>query len=250
MRIFMIDDQFIIRKKIKDVISALAFTNLSLNEITNEQEFYQNITDFEILDNDFFIIDIDLKTYFSGIDLAEKIRQKNKSAFIVFLSAFDSKGIEILNRQIFPLGYLLKDQSADELTAAIETLLKKANLKVLEQQNEEHILVLNNFETDILISENNIYYAATVPGFKKTILIKHKDGETMVRGKLSDLKKSMKNSYICKELKSFIINLALVENISTLEGTIQFTDGTNLEIGKVGARKMKIFLKGLELNEL
>lgn len=250
MRIFMIDDQFIIRKKIKDVISALAFTNLSLNEITNEQEFYQKISELEIFDDDFFILDIDLKTYFSGIDLAEKIRQQNKSAFIVFLSAFDSKGIEILNRQIFPLGYLLKDQSADELTVAIETLLKKANLKVIEKQKEEQILVLDNFETDILILESNIFYAATVPGFKKTVLIKHKDGECMVRGKLSDLKKSMKSPYICKELKSFIINLALVINISTLEGTVQFTDGTSLEIGKVGARKMKLFLKGLELNEL
>ncbi|MBV7389500.1 MULTISPECIES: response regulator transcription factor [Enterococcus] len=250
MRIFMIDDQFIIRKKIKDVISALAFTNLSLNEITNEQEFYQKISELEIFDDDFFILDIDLKTYFSGIDLAEKIRQQNKSAFIVFLSAFDSKGIEILNRQIFPLGYLLKDQSADELTVAIETLLKKANLKVIEKQKEEQILVLDNFETDILILESNIFYAATVPGFKKTVLIKHKDGECMVRGKLSDLKKSMKSPYICKELKSFIINLALVKNISTLEGTVQFTDGTSLEIGKVGARKMKLFLKGLELNEL
>lgn len=250
MRIFMIDDQFIIRKKIKDVISALAFKNISLNEITNEQEFYQNLSEFKIEDDDFFILDVDLKTYFSGIDLAEKIRKKNDQAFIVFLSAFDSKGLEVLNRQIFPLGYLLKDQTIDELAAAIEVLLKKANLKVLEQQKDEQLLLLDNFETDILLQESSIYYAATVPGFKKTVLIKHKDGECMVRGKLSDLKKLMKSPYICKELKSFIINLALVENISTLEGTVQFRDGHFLEIGKVGARKLKAFLKGLEVNEL
>ncbi|MHC5372240.1 response regulator transcription factor [Enterococcus sp. LJL120] len=250
MRIFILDDQFIVRKKISKIIIDLALPYASLNEINNEKEFYNSLHTFDILDDDLFFLDIDLNTYFTGIDLAEKIRLKNKNCFIVFITSFDSKGIEVLNRDIFSLGYLLKNQDNSILSSTIHKVMKKANLISRKRHKSERILMFNQFETDILIPEKNIYYIATVPGFKQMLTVKHCNGECMVYGKLSTVKKKLNNEFFFKGMKSYIINMDLLERIIVNEGSLQFANEIFLIVGKTGARKAKNYLKEIGLREI
>ncbi|WP_265456138.1 response regulator transcription factor [Enterococcus sp. HY326] len=248
MRLFIIDDQFAIRNHIMAIVKRLNISNLKLKEVTNEQTFYKQLESFEILDDDLFFLDIDLKTYFTGIDLAEKIRKKNQNCFIVFITAFDSKGIEVLNRGILPLGYLLKDEEDSLLAANIKENIGVAKLTQRGRKKNQRVLIFDNFENDIIIPENNIYYIATVPGSRRMLLIKHIQGEYMIKDQLSQLKTAIQGPNFYTGLKSFIINLELIKRVSISEGVIQFLDEDILEIGKLGARKIKNSLKGMEIN--
>ncbi|MHC5248222.1 LytTR family transcriptional regulator DNA-binding domain-containing protein [Enterococcus sp. LJL90] len=249
MNVFIIDDQFTIRNKIKDTVEELASPTILITEIAIVQEFYNGLPNMIIEDDDFFFLDIDLKTYFTGIDLAEQIRLKNQQCFIVFITDFESKGLEVLNKQIFPLGFLLKSQERSLFKATVKNILQKAGMISQKRQKKRHILVFNNFESDILLPESNIFYIATVPGFKQMLIVKHLQGECMVQEKLNSVKGKIHSEYYFKELKSFIINLNLVQRISISEGSVQFVDGSYLEIGKAGARKTKNYLKGLGIGE-
>ncbi len=56
-----------------------------------------------------FFLDIDLNAYYSGIELGEMLREKNAKCKIVYLTSHPNKAIAVINRNITPSGYLIKE---------------------------------------------------------------------------------------------------------------------------------------------
>ncbi len=247
LKIFVIDDQFVIRKKIIQVIRDLNRYPFEFIEVSNERSFYQELDALEINDSELFLIDIELKNYFNGIDLAEKIGEKNANCFIVFITSFETYGLEVINRQILPFAYLSKNLPMDQLIARSRALIDSYLRTVQDRESNETKITVESNNQKVIVYEKNILYISTIPGYKKMLLIKLVEEDMLVSSRLKDIRKQLNAPYFFKELKSFIINLNKIEIINQIEGIVQFEDQTILDVGITGTRKINQYLRKNDL---
>lgn len=243
MRIFIIEDQFIFRKQLIKAIKEASSYSFEIVEVNNERSFFLELASLPILDSDLFIIDIDLNYYLTGIDLAENIRKKNEHCAIVFSTSFEDKVTEIVNRQILPLGYLVKGREPRLFLKDLSVILTKLIADLTEKNSADHKLVINYGNEKLVLNEADILYIATVPSQKNLLMVRYSDQELLIPGKLRTLKASLKSTYFIKNLKSFVLNAHKIERLYTIEGVVQFTDETVLELGVAGTKKVLSFLK-------
>lgn len=248
MRVFVIDDHFMMRKRLIEIIQSYSNKSFEIIEVKNERLFFSELDNFVINNSDIYFVDIDLKNYFTGIDLAEKLRKNNEYCFIIFVTNYETKSIEVLNRQIFPLGFLSKAQEKTTFSTQIIDYLNQATKIAIDRLNKEQRVVVGDYEQEVILFEKDILYLATAPGYKNSLILRHRDGELLIQGKLKDYKKWLTSPAFCCELKSFIINVSYIDKIINSEGVIQLQDGSTLDIGKSGTKKVRGFLKELLLD--
>lgn len=241
MRAFVIDDNFVIREELAAIIKQVGGEQIQVEAVTNEVAFFKNVFSLEVRNTDVFFIDIDLRSYFTGIDLAKKIRRLNINCSIVFITGFASKGIEVINEHILPLAYLIKSDGHRYLSQEIEKILRIASSHSAPQA--DHYVCLSKRGKDQLVAENTIQYVTSIKGLKMAMKVKCPNSEIMATGSLTNLKKELKSPTFYRELKSYIINVQHVKMIDKIIGVVQFNDNSELIIGKNSARKLSNFLK-------
>ncbi|MTD39057.1 response regulator [Erwinia sp. CPCC 100877] len=228
----------IIQKQLADFSKKSSFIKLEVFPMQNYVEYYKNPSAIPISSTDIFIIDIDLNTFFTGIQLAKKIRLLNPNVFILFLTGDSTKGIDIINEQIKPTGYILKQP--------INNVFLEQNLNQLLEQIEQTLrthgkdtLMVRSGRKQHIIVRSDIVYISSVKGKKRNVIIKTKQNEILCNEKLFDLKIELDDKRFYKELKSFIINFDFIESYNQLEGRIIFKDQTELHFGTKVISKLK-----------
>lgn len=243
IRVYLIEDEFVYRKKLHDYIFSLQETPFqsTLHIISIEELdafFNKEIEELTIDDNDVFIIDIDLNTHFSGIDVAKKIRQKNKQSFIVFLTNLESKGIEIINQNINATSYLIKGMGLDQrMVGNLFSTIKK-EIANRTQDTEEYIS-LKKFGKTVFVKYKDILYIQSAPGMRNMLVVKTIQSEQIIEGSINKLKEQIDTRYLYTDLRSYIINLTHVSSLSRSEGLIVFDEGSELEVGSRIINKLK-----------
>lgn len=244
MKIVVIEDDFMFREKIVNVIEEIYFDGLEIEVVSKERFFFKNLDSLKIADSTLFLIDIELKNYFNGIDIAEKIRKRNKNCFIAFITAYEKYGLEVINRQIFPIGYLSKQMPMKQLNLRMKDLVREC-LDVNQYRDSKDVKITVDLGGQkVIIPEKDIIYIATVPGYKKMLRIKHTEGELLTKGRIKLFREQLRTPYFFKELKSFIVNINRIEKLYLAEGTVQFKGQLILDIGITGTRKINHYLKG------
>ncbi|MGM0218969.1 LytR/AlgR family response regulator transcription factor [Enterococcus sp. AZ126] len=242
VRVFLIDDEFAYRKQLQNIIQSFTFSqnNLSLQviEVDEQDSFYSTLDTFLINDHDIFIIDIDLKTYYSGIDIAKEIRKQNENRFILFVTNLDNKGIEIINEQINLKTYLVKGLNMD--SRILEEVFYTIKNEILHRiQDKESYASFKKFGQVIFVKYQEILYIKSMPGIRNTIIIHTENSEQIVEGTISSLRETIDSFYLYTELKSYIINLNRIVTLDRATGLIIFDDHTELEVGKRIIYKLK-----------
>lgn len=246
MKAYVIDDDFVIRKALVSMIEEAGASLVNVNEIINEILFYKELDSLNIQNSDLFFIDIELKTYFTGIDLAKEIRKKNAYCSIIFITSFESKGLEIINENILPLAYLVKSKDKQYMKNKIEDILHTA---IRNSSSEDDYILFQERGYDQLVKESEILYISLVKGLKSTLLVKSLDSEIMVTGSLKNIKARLQDELFYKEMKSFIINMRNIKTVYKTEGIILFREDSTLTVGKISARKLSKRLKEVGLHE-
>lgn len=235
MRVYIIDDHFVLRKKISKILAEYKPSIFEIVSVENEIRFYKDIDRLVIHPNDIFIIDINLNTYFSGIDLAEKIRIYSKECHIIFLTVYDNWGIDIINRQISADGYLLKDLPHHELVENLFLFIDQVDQHTCK---DSQILEFRCKNHNVFVPFSDIIYITICPGFRNTLLIQTTDEQFLIQERLKEIKSKLTETAFILDLKSFIINKDYVKIVSPSEGLIMFTNLTTLSVGKTGAQKV------------
>lgn len=243
IRVYLIEDEFVYRKKLHDYIFSLQETPFqsTLHIISIEELdafFNKEIEELTIDDNDVFIIDIDLNTHFSGIDIAKKIRQKNKHSFIVFLTNLESKGIEIINQNINATSYLIKGMGLDQ--RMVEKLFSTIKKEIVNRtQDTEEYISLKKFGKTVFVKYKDILYIQSASGMRNMLVVKTVQSEQIIEGSINKLKEQIDVRYLYTDLRSYIINLTHVSSLSRSEGLIVFDEGSELEVGSRIINKLK-----------
>lgn len=247
-KIYIIEDNISYRMDLKRqleqyFISRNAFVfNYEIILINNYNKFYEEVNELTIKDGDIFIVDIDLKTYFSGIDLSKNIRNSNQKCKIIFLTSNASKAIEVINRNINSSAYLIKTNDLEILQLQINDLFQSL---MSELSDKESMLIVHSNYKDVVLRYSDILFISTMSGFRNQVLVQTSDSKMIVQTTLSKLKLELPSPPFYIDFKSIIINCNNIESLSSIHQLVSFKNHIELLLSSKLINKLIKFQKGL-----
>lgn len=246
--IYIVEDSVSYRMDLKNSITKyLDKHNLVLNfkvyPIQNYTKFYKNLETERINDDDIFIIDIYLNTYFTGIDLGKKLRTINQNCKIIYLTSAADQAIVAINQKINPSAYLMKSNDIEITQMQLFQLFTSLSLNVADT---EKTIIVTSYTSNFILNTSDIIFITVYKGAKNKLVIKTSDSELIVDGSLSSIKSKLFSPPFYFDFKSIIINNNKIKSISPLDQTIVFKNGSKLEMKAKLLYKLLKFQKGLK----
>ncbi|EOH92487.1 hypothetical protein UAW_03007 [Enterococcus haemoperoxidus ATCC BAA-382] len=234
--VYVVEDDYEYRKKIilslKNYHSN--FVQFNVSSIDNHLFFMEELQSLSIADTDIFIFDIDLKTTFTGIDLALEVRKHNRNCSIIFLTSLEDQAIPIINSNILPIGYLIKNTvSSIKLSQPLYELLDKIEDNLNNSWREDpNIVMIKTGAKKIYVNGKDILYIESMKGLRGKILIKTFHEDIIINGQIGKIKKLVEHQpYLFTSLQSYIINLTSITVLDRAKGMIIFSSGDELLVG-------------------
>ena len=178
-------------------------------------------------------LDIDLKSYISGLDLAEKIRKINKQAYLVFTSAHLEYILKAYQYKTFD--FMPKPITVERLEDTILRMIEDMNYK----DNKTHFIRLNNKNT--IINEDSINFIKK-DGMKLVFYTDKRIYETY--SSFNKISEELPANFVrCH--KSYIANINKITDICPTKNTIIFDNegGLRCFIGPKYKNKIMEVLK-------
>ena len=175
---------------------------------------------FEYIDNnktDVLILDINLKCDQSGLEIASKIREKNKDVYIIFTTAHLEYAMMAYKFKTFD--YLAKPITAERLEETVVRLFEDIN------GSPKRYIKIDNKKT--IIDESEILYIKR-DGMKLIFHTKTRDYETY--SSFNKIQDSLPEIFISTH-KSFIVNINNIQNLDPVSNTIYFNNNSVCSIG-------------------
>lgn len=169
------------------------------------------IVDYVCLNNtDVVILDINLKSNKTGLEVAEAIRQKNKKTYIIFTTAHLEYAMVAYKFKTFD--YIAKPITQERLEDTIKRLFTDIYSK------PKKYLKIDNKNT--IIDENEINYIKR-DGMKLVFCTDNRDYE--IYSSFNKIKNTLPDNFIrCH--KSFIANIDKISNVEPVENKIIFNN--------------------------
>jgi len=166
---------------------------------------------------DVFVLDIQLKSTMSGIELAEKIRAFNKDSYIIFTTGHLE--YSLLAYKLKTFDYIPKPITLERLEETVLRLVDDIN------GTPKKYIKIDNKNT--LVDESEILYIKR-EGMKLIYHTTTKDYDTYSSfAKMDSL--LPKNFVRCH--KSFVVNLNRIIHVEPVSNMIYFNDNSSCEIG-------------------
>ena len=166
---------------------------------------------------DVVLIDINLKSNKSGLQLAEEIRKMNKNSYIIFTTGHLEYAMVAYKYKTFD--YIAKPITADRLEETVVRLFDDIN------SSPKKYLKIDNKNT--LIDESEVSYIKS-DGMKLIFHTNTRDYDTY--SSFNKFQDKLPNNYVrCH--KSFIANINHIKEVEPVSGTITFKDDSTCYIG-------------------
>ncbi|MCR5147254.1 MAG: LytTR family DNA-binding domain-containing protein [Clostridia bacterium] len=203
------DNKNILNRLEKMLESILIKNNLSgqiVFSTTNPDNFLDYVTTHQF---DIVILDIDLKSNLSGIDLANIIRKKNKKAYIVFTTAHLEYMMVAYKYKTFD--FLAKPLTAERLEETITRLFEDIS------GNENSFFKFGNKKE--YINTNDIFF---IQKQGKKAIFKTYDHDFEITSSFTDILTHLPKNFVrCH--KSYIVNVNKISYINS-DSSITFSD--------------------------
>lgn len=211
------DNQNMLNKLSKMFDTIFISNNIDAN-ITFQSTNPIEILDFAKSHNvDVFVLDIQLKSNMSGLELAEKIREFNKDSYIVFTTGHLEYSLIAYKLKTFD--YVAKPITLERLEETV--------LRLVDDVNGQPRKYIKIDSKNTLVDENEILYIKR-EGMKLIYHTSSKDYESYSSfAKMEPL--LPKNFIRCH--KSFVVNLNKIVHVEPVSNTIYFSDESCCEIG-------------------
>ena len=166
---------------------------------------------------DVFILDIDLKSNKSGLDVASKIRESNKDAYFIFTTAHLEYAIVAYKFKTFD--FLPKPVTSERLEETIVRLFEDINGK------PKRFIKIDNKKT--IIDANEILY---IRRDKMKLVFHTKDRIYETYSSFNKIQSALPENFV-RAHKSFIVNIDKIVNVDPVSNLIYFTNDIYCDIG-------------------
>lgn len=166
---------------------------------------------------DVLILDINLKSDKSGLEVAAKVREKNKNTYFIFTTAHLEYAMMAYKFKTFD--YLAKPVTYDRLEDTVVRLFEDVNglpKKYIKIDNNKTIIDVN----DILFIKRD--------AMKLVFHAKSRDYETY--SSFNKIQDSLPSNFV-RVHKSFMVNIDNIVNVDYVDNIIYFDDGSTCDIG-------------------
>lgn len=175
--------------------------NISIENFTTAESFLFQWSDYDKYD----IIFLDIKlSKMSGVELSNKIREKNKIVDIVFVTGFFKYALH--GYRVGALQYLMKPINKLDLYSCLNKTLERIN-----EVNKTSIVAIETTKKIIKLDYNEIYYCIM---FSPYIDIHTNSGKITLRKKISELENVLPNRYFIRCHRSYIVNVKHIKSIT------------------------------------
>ncbi len=175
--------------------------NISIENFTTAESFLFQWSDYDKYD----IIFLDIKlSKMSGIELSNKIREKNKIVDIVFVTGFFKYALH--GYKVGALQYLMKPIDKLDLYFCLNKTLERIN-----EVNETSIVAIETTKKIIKLDYNEIYYCIM---FSPYIDIHTNSEKITLRKKISEIENVLPNEYFIRCHRSYIVNVKHIKSIT------------------------------------
>lgn len=231
LRFAICDDDINARTKYTNFLNTI-FENNDIDakvvfDSDNPNSFYKYISSNP---TDVIFLDIDLKTTISGLELAKKIREINKSVYIVFITGHLE--YVLMSFKVTTFDYLVKPISLKKL----EECILRLNAHI-SSPSTNHIKFKSGTATHLL-NKNQILY---VEKNKSKSCIYTENGMIEISSTLEDIAKILPKDFK-RSHKSYIVNTNKISSINSIKNEIHLEDSFKCYLGK---KYKKDFLEGL-----
>ncbi|MCL2366960.1 MAG: LytTR family DNA-binding domain-containing protein [Oscillospiraceae bacterium] len=182
-----------------------------------------------------YFLDVDLSHELNGIDLAAKVRERDPSGKIVFVTAHTSLSYLTFHHHIESMDYIVKNQPA-KLAQRIRECMDIAYKRFFDTSYEKEQFQVKT-RTDIrnIPVEDIMFFEAQHMSHK---LILHMNNEWIeFYGSLDDVVKFSPDLYLCH--KAFVVNTKNIKSINKIERTVELVNGEIVPVGR--RRVMELF---------
>jgi DNA-binding LytR/AlgR family response regulator len=246
--VYIIEDNLSHMKEIQITIDDFSKKSVLLNfmpyPILNYIELYENLADFSFKSGSLFIIDIHLRTYFTGFDLARELRKLDKNVKLVFLTSDPTLSIEAINSHIDLFAYLVKPVESDQFfKAELQETLKKVEIESNLILDKGSSLIVKIGTENYPINISDIVYITSIKDWRGKVVLKTLYSEDICNGKLSDFKAHLNPDIFFLKAKSVILNLNYIKSYNRIEGIVVFNNGDELFVGTSIVEKLNKFIK-------
>ena len=232
------DDNLNIVNKLKEMLEIIFVKN----DIDAKVSFYtdspKKLLEYE-KENiiDVLILDINLNSNISGIDLAKEIRKHNKKVYLIFLTGHLE--YSLLAYSVKTFDYLPKPITLERLEITLNRLLEDLN-----NESSNHFIKLNN---KTIINEKEINYIKK-DGMKLIFCTGTGNYETY--SSFNKIENLLPDNFVrCH--KSYIANTNSIQNININNNKIVFNNDLSCDIGpKYKNNLMEVFKYGNISNNL
>ena len=166
---------------------------------------------------DVLILDINLKSNKTGLEIASKVRESNKDTYFIFTTAHLEYAMMAYKFKTFD--YLAKPVTSDRLEETIVRLFEDINGR------PKRYIKIDNKKT--IIDESEILYIRR-DGMKLIFHTKTRDYETY--SSFNKIQDSLPSNFV-RTHKSFIVNIDNIVNVDYVDNIIYFDDGSTCDIG-------------------
>ncbi len=166
---------------------------------------------------DVLILDINLKSDKTGLEIASEVRKRNKDTYFIFTTAHLEYAMMAYKFKTFD--YLAKPVTSDRLEETIIRLFEDIN------GLPKRYIKLDNKKT--IIDESEVLYIKR-DGMKLIFHTKNRDYETY--SSFNKIQDSLPSNFI-RTHKSYIVNINNIENLDPVTNIIYFDNGCTCDIG-------------------
>ena len=210
------DDNINVIETIKKFLDAIFIENNIDAKITfystNPNDILRFAEDNKI---DVIILDVELKSDKTGVDVATELRKYSKILYIIFLTGYMDYVFQSLKAKVFD--YLLKPITFEKLEECILRLIE-------DMRGKNYYICLNN---RITVNQNDIVFVEKV-GIKS--IVHTKDSEIPVYSTLENIYNNLSRNFVrCH--KSYIVNIDKIQNIDYTENTLSLDNNHKCSIG-------------------
>lgn len=212
------DDNLNILDKLEKMLENIFTKNNFEANVSLKSDNSDDILDY-IKSNpaDVFLLDINLKSNKTGLELAEEIRKIKKNSYLIFTTGHLEYAMVAYKYKTFD--YIAKPITYDRLEGTIIRLFEDIN-----GLNKRYLRIDNK---NTLIDESEIQYVKR-DGMKLVFHTPSRDYDTY--SSFNKFQDRLPKTYIrCH--KSCIANINQIKDIEPVSGTITFKDGSTCDIG-------------------
>lgn len=191
--------------------------DISIDNFKTAESFLFQWSDYDKYD----IIFLDIKlSEMSGIELSNRIREKNKIMDIVFVTGFFKYALH--GYRVRALQYLMKPINTSDLYFCLDKTLDRVNLK-----EETSTLVIQTTKKILKLDYNKINYCIM---FSPYIEVHTSSEKIILRKKISEMEKILPSKYFIRCHRSYIVNVKYIKSIT--KNNVLLENGLKIPISR------------------